>query len=273
VSETTHLFDRDGRIWIPTSATVGPWSDEALHGGPVAALCVGAAEELVPSTEETPLVTTRLTLDLLRPVPTAPLEVVAQVTKRGRRVQLVRVEILVQGKQTAVATVQRTVPKDVELPDLEGTGASLTPPPDLPELFDEPDMGAFGPRLVPFYRETTRMRTPHPQGIYARQPIVAWLKIDAQLTPEIPLSNAAAVSAAADYGNALGAPISPGTPMLFPNADLTVHLTRDPFDGWVRMEPTTCWLEHGIGHTSCQLHDRQGLLGTSTVTLALDNLG
>lgn len=261
------LFVREQNIWMPQEATVGPWSPDALHGGPVAALCVAAAEELVPDPE---MITTRLTLDLVRPVPTRPLEVTTSILKGGRRVALIDVQIAAEGATVAFARVQRTRWTPVTLPEMRDSGAELLPPPDLPSDFEALDTSLAPRRPAPFLSLATELRTPRGVGVYEARSTTAWLRVFAHLTPGAPLSPAAAVVAAADYGNALGAPAIPGrTGVLFPNADLTVHLARAPESGWIRMQPATTWLEQGIGHTRCDLSDERGMLGTSSVTLPL----
>lgn len=262
------LFHRDGSTWTPQTAAVGPWSPNQLHGGPVAALCVSIAEELLPGEQ---WATSRLTLDFVRPVPTQPLAVESRVRKKGRRVSLIEIEISAIGKSIATALVQRISMATVELPSLAGSSVELDPPSDMPDDFLPVNFDLATAEPPPFVRLATEMRTPRPEGIYSHQPTEAWVQVFADLTPGIPLSPSAAVAAAADYTNALGAPAIPGANMLFPNADLNVHLVRVPEDAWVRMSPVTSWQSHGIGHTRCDLWDRCGRLGTSTVTLALAN--
>ena len=72
----------DGR-WSPTDAARGPWSPEALHGGPSAALLARAVEPLLD-----PLQPVRLTVELLRPVPVAPLTVETEELRPGRKVRM-----------------------------------------------------------------------------------------------------------------------------------------------------------------------------------------
>jgi acyl-CoA thioesterase len=265
------LYVRDGETWIPQEACVGPWSPEALHGGPVAALCVSAAEVLLPGEQ---LVTTRISLDLVKPVPMQPLMVEARLIKTGRRVHLVDVTIRHDGKEVALARVQRTSYAEVRLPDLSRSGLDIGPPPDRPEdmiLFDQ----ATAPdRPGNFSRLATEFRTATDLGIYKAGVKVAWLNVYADLTPGVPLSNAAAVAAASDYTNALGAPAMPSqVGLLYPNADLTLYLVRKPVSHWVRLAPTSTWHEHGIGHSRCALWDEKGMLGTSAVTLPLMEKG
>ncbi|MBL9122587.1 MAG: thioesterase family protein [Planctomycetaceae bacterium] len=266
-SPVAALFVREGNLWTPQEASVGPWSPDALHGGPVAALAVSCAEELAPGDD---FITTRLSLDFVRPVPTRPLTVTTSLLKGGRRVVLVDLQISDGEKVVAFARVQRTRRTSVVLPEMRDTGAELTPPPDLPSDFDELDTSLAPRRPAPFLRLATELRTPRGVGVYEPRSTVAWLRVYADLCPGVALSPAAAVAAAADYGNALGAPAIPGkTGVLFANADLTVHLARHPASGWVRMQPATTWLEQGIGHTRCDLSDELGMLGTSAVTLPL----
>lgn len=261
------LFVRAGNVWSPQEACIGPWSPDALHGGPVSALCVSAAEELAPGDD---FITSRLTLDFIRPVPTRPLTVTSNILKGGKRVILVDIQIADCATPVAFARVQRTRQLSVTLPELRDTGVEQIPPPDLPSSFDPLDTSLAPRRPAPFLRLATELRTPRGVGVYEPRSTVAWLRVFADLCPGVPLSPAAAVVAAADYGNALGAPAIPGkTPVLFPNADLTVHLARHPHSGWVRMQPATTWLEAGIGHTRCDLSDEHGMLGTSSVTLPL----
>ena len=67
------LFQPDGEQVVPTEFARGPWTPDALHGGPVAALLARAVES-VPTDE--PMHVTRLTVELLRPVPLTPLAVI-----------------------------------------------------------------------------------------------------------------------------------------------------------------------------------------------------
>ncbi|MBX7167283.1 MAG: thioesterase family protein [Pirellulales bacterium] len=261
------FFEREQNRWFPQRAAVGPWSSESLHAGPVAALCVTLGEELVPGDD---WVTTRLTMDLLRPVTTQPLEVGSRIVKAGRRVTLLEITLSQENKFTASAFVQRTRQQDFTLPPLEGTGVELQPPPDRPENFAPLNFDGRQPRLAPFVDEASEIRTQVPGAMYKPTPSAAWIRVFAELLPGRPLSHTAAVAAAADCGNAFGAPIGLESPQyLFMNADLTLHLARAPEEPWVRMAPESVWLDHGIGQTRCALCDRRGMLGTSVVTLPL----
>src|SRR5437899_12859568 len=80
------LFERDGTRFVPTELCRGPWSPDAQHGGPPAALLARAAERFEGG-EEMPVA--RLTVELLRPVPLVPLTVPLRWARPGRKVQTV----------------------------------------------------------------------------------------------------------------------------------------------------------------------------------------
>src|SRR4051812_21664912 len=99
------LFTSDGGgAWMPTDLARSPWSPQSLHRGPVAALVARAVEALdAPA----PMDPARFTLELLRPVPVAPLRVEATVIRPGRNVQLAEVEVQAGGSVVARARVLR----------------------------------------------------------------------------------------------------------------------------------------------------------------------
>jgi len=91
------LFVRDPsdpNLYHPTGLTRGPWSPDAQHGGPPAALLAMALEahdddkapRNPPDSDEANFAA-RLNVELLRPVPLTPLrEIVAEPADRASRV-------------------------------------------------------------------------------------------------------------------------------------------------------------------------------------------
>src|SRR5579884_4175686 len=84
MTQAVFLPAQDGRF-VASDLSRGPWDPGAQHGGAPAALLMRAFERL-PAGED--LVLTRVTYELLRPVPLGELLVVAEVVRGGRRVQL-----------------------------------------------------------------------------------------------------------------------------------------------------------------------------------------
>src|SRR5665213_4139911 len=92
------LFVPDGDGYLPTDLARGPWSPDALHGGPVAALVTRAVEQRAT---DDGLQLARVTVELLRPVPLAPLTVATSLVRPGRKVQLV--DVVVEAGDVEVA--------------------------------------------------------------------------------------------------------------------------------------------------------------------------
>lgn len=85
-SSTQSVYRRDGAYFLPTGLSRGPWDERAQHGGAPAALLAHLAQEAAGED----FVLARLTFELTRPIPIAPLTVVAEASrgKTARRVQL-----------------------------------------------------------------------------------------------------------------------------------------------------------------------------------------
>src|SRR3546814_7532538 len=80
------VFSPDGDRWMPSPIAVGPWDPGSLHGGPPTALVGRVLLDHEPG--DTQWFLSRLTVELIRPVPLAPLKVDVTMRRPGRRVQL-----------------------------------------------------------------------------------------------------------------------------------------------------------------------------------------
>src|ERR671919_2593966 len=76
------LFTPRGPDFVPTEHTRGPWDPRHQHGGAVAALVARAVER----TAGPDFGVTRLTVELMRPVPLETLAIDVSVLRPGRRV-------------------------------------------------------------------------------------------------------------------------------------------------------------------------------------------
>ena len=113
----------DGRF-LPTELCRGPWSPDAQHGGPPAALLARAVERFGGGDE---MQVARLTVELLRPVPLAPLALAASFARPGRKVQLVEAALRAGDVEVARALALRIRRLPLALPpDL---AAGPVPPP------------------------------------------------------------------------------------------------------------------------------------------------
>ena len=131
------FYERDGDLFRATELTRGPWDPGAQHAGPPAAL-LGFAIEQLPDDAEFQV--GRLTFEILRSVPIAPLRVEARVARPGRRVQMVEAElsdpggeVLMRARGWRLRTARLELPGEALLasqppaPPEEGTAAEFFP--------------------------------------------------------------------------------------------------------------------------------------------------
>ena len=107
------LYSVDQDTAIPSEYTAGPWDDRLQHGGAPTALIAWAAERLVP---REPMQVVRITVDLLRPVPIAPLQIRAEVVREGRKIQLCAVTLLHENVVVVRASVLKIRRAQFDLP-------------------------------------------------------------------------------------------------------------------------------------------------------------
>lgn len=270
----TSLFTRDGDAFLPTALTTSPWSDDALHGGPVAALLADALEQ-VPTAG--PMFPARFTLELLRPVGLEPMTIETRVVRGGRKVQVL--EALLLPVRAPDAPVARASLQQIQRADVTIDPAVLDPNgperdrPPAPENCPR-QHGAFTDRDVAVRYHNTAVEHRSPEALFLRDgPAVDWIRIIPDLLPDHPLTPLARVVGAADFGNGISR-ILPFPQYLFINPDLTVYLYRLPVDEHVcldaitRLDPTAG--AGSVGLAESALFDRHGRIGRSLQSLLID---
>jgi hypothetical protein len=271
-AEVPALYVPDGERLVPTIATRGPWSLDAQHGGPVAALVCRAAEAVDPpyGDEQRPMAVVRLTVELMRPVPLTPLSVRTSLRRSGRRVQLVEVLVLDGEQEVALGTVLRlriaNVPVDgaVPAPGTAPDGVPAPPPPsdDVPSFRDDRfewlDTIGIDVRFVS-------------GGFYVPGPAAAWFRLRVPIVAGEEPTPAQRVAAAADSGSGVGAALTFGQ-HTFLNPELTVHLAREPQGEWVGVQAGTMLDTRGSGVTTSRLWDLGGVIGQASQALLVQQV-
>ncbi len=259
------LFLPDADRFLPTELARGPWSPDSLHGGPVAALL---AREAARVAAQGPMLAARLTIELLRPVPLAPLSLSSRVLRPGRRVQLVEASIAAAGQDVARATVLRIRAADVPLPAEArdaAAGGRIAPPEGLPTM---PAAARFASPMVAYHSHATEHRAAC--GSWTDPgPMTDWIRLLCPVVAGEAPSPLQRVAAAADFGNGVSA-VLPFERYVFINPDLTIHLHRMPVDEWVCLEAVTYAGESGLGTAESALHDRRGRIGRSVQSLLIE---
>ena len=87
-----------------------------------------------------------------------------------------------------------------------------------------------------------------------------WISSEHELVVDEPSGPLASFLRLVDTANGIAVRELP-TVWMYPNVDLTVHLFRQPLDGWVGFDTTVSWGPTGLGVTSTVLHDRAGPVG------------
>lgn len=253
------LYLPDGDRFLPTQLTAGPWSPDAQHGGPVAALVVRAIERH----EAGDFLAARLTLELLRPVPLAPLAVRTRTTRPGRKVQLVEAHVEADGVEVARATGLRIRRAPVVLP--EGLPPSAPAPAPGPEdaVRHEPWGGWEG-----FHNAGAELRFAS-GGFFQPGPATAWIRLTVPVVAGEAPTGAMRAAAAADFGNGISSVLPFGT-WVFINPDLTVSLHREPVGEWICLRARTTPTSIGVGLAEGDLFDVDGAVGRSQQSLVVE---
>jgi hypothetical protein len=99
-------------------------------------------------------------------------------------------------------------------------------------------------------------------------PARVWMRLRHPLLPGEELTSLARLAATADFGNGIGAAL-PFERFLFINADLTVHLQRQPRGEWIGLDARTLLPSGGTGLAESVLHDVHGTVGRAFQTLVV----
>jgi hypothetical protein len=258
------FYEPDGDRFVSTELTRGPWDPGSQHAGPPAALIGREVERLgggrIGGEGGPPAQVGRITYEVMRSVPIAPLRVEAKIVRPGRRVEMFEAaltddpgELLMRAQGWRL----RTEPVDFEAPT---TTAEAPPGPE------EGEPGEFfhtgydvGYHAAMEYRFT--------EGAFMeRGPATVWMRMAVPLLPGEEPTPLQRVLAAADSGNGVSAALD-WSRYLFINVDLSVHLHRMPEGEWVCLDSVTLPEPNGVGMADTRLLDERGPIGRATQTL------
>jgi hypothetical protein len=260
----TALFEAAGEgLWLPTDWARGPWTPDALHGGPTAALLTRAVEAL-PSDGR--MQVARITIELLRPVPVAPLRVEAAVLRPGRKIQLAGASAWAGEVEVARAMSMRIRAAAVDVPEAAAQSDEADGPPPPPAGLPRPK---YEGEYTAFHSHGVEMR--FVTGFtYEPGPATVWIRLCRPVVPDEEPSPAQRVAAVADFGNGVSS-IVPFDRYLFINPDLTIHLLRPPVGEWICLDARTRLSPaDGMGMAESALYDERGRVGRSVQSLLLD---
>jgi len=259
---TDAVFVPDGDLLVPQPIARAGWYADALHGGPVAAGFARAVER-IPA--PVPMTVTRITVDLLRPVPTAPLAITMRVVREGRRIQIVEGEMETGGVVVARASAMRIRTADVPVPEHQRRDLPIPP-----ERFETRPLGRLGDEEGQWFH-VAAVEARFAEGDWLDPgPTTAWMRLTIPLVAGEETTPLQRVIAVSDFGNGLSRVLPAG--WLYINSDLTVHLRRAPLSDWICLRSRTDLGDDGVGLAQSELFDEQGDLGHALQSLVVDRL-
>jgi len=264
------LFHADGADVVPTEMARGPWTPDALHGGPVAALLARAVES-VPTDE--PSHVARLTVELLRPVPLDSLSVSVSVSRPGRKVQLIDARISSRDRDVAWGRALRI---RLQPPDSPAESSPATGPvPGAHGAPPGPGDGYRTPAPIGDYRafHNAGAELQYVAGAFDRLgPATVWVRLAVPVVPGETPTPLQRVMAAADFGNGVSAELD-FAHHVFINPDLTVYLHRPAVGEWVCLDASTTIGIPGVAVAQSALWDARGPIGRSLQSLLVEPRG
>ena len=254
------LFAGDGNHFLPSELAASAWGSDVLHGGPVAALVARAAEDALPDPALQPA---RLTVDLFRAVPRAPLTTSVELIRQGRRIVVARISVLADDLEVTRGQVMFLRPTQ------GATTHPIAPPPGPDGLATE-----IGVTRAPLANGLsgglhTLVETRWPDVDESRRGTLMWVRLPFAVfegEQPTPFQRLACVS---DFGNALANYVAnwqdpqDQRKASFINTDISVHLLRQPEGEWLCLEADRSTHAAGLGLVEVTHYDQLGYCGRS----------
>ncbi len=253
------VFTSEKGKWQPAPQSMGPFG--GMHGGAVSGLLTGELETLASDAGHGPAISA--TVYLVRPAPATLVETRPVAIREGGRVAVYENELWANDKLQAKASMcfLKDVPAGSEIsgivPDIHGsvTDAPLLDPADLPawEFPRTPKAQSF--------LNAVDIRDDRNGTIWIRatRPLFDTATPFASTISFADFSTLFSVVATGERPNAGG----------WPNADLSMHLSRLPEGPWIGIKTRSDWFPDGRGMTESEIHDVYGRIGRSTQAVVL----
>ncbi|HUQ60219.1 thioesterase family protein [Lentzea sp.] len=237
-------------VYRSTEHTVGPWGPDSQHLGPPSALLVRSLQALRPSLS-------RVTFEVLGPVPVADLTVSTSVERPGRSVELLSASLSCNGRVALTARAWHIVGSDTTA--VAGGEAPSLAPPDSAVPMEIPDHWGGGYlAAVEWLSVSGGIFTPGDAQVWARPRVSVVEGSEASPLERLfaVVDSASGVSSRVDIRKWYAI-----------NTDLTVHLHRQPVGEWVGMDARTTIGPDGVGVATSVVHDVEGPVGTTAQAL------
>lgn len=239
----------DGK-WHPTPCAMGPFG--GLHGGVVSGLLSSELEAQGSAKGWGQPVSA--TAYLVRPAPLEEFETRTEIVREGARLTVAENGLIAGGKLRS--KVSMAFLKDVPVP-------GMVPHADDPSNPDALTTWDFQPVFnTQTYLSAVDVRDD-------RDARMVWVR------PRQPLISASTpfgqTIAIADYATLFVTYLDGERPKAggWPNADISLHLSRLPEGDWIGVRPRSSWHPNGTGFTEAEIFDARGWIGRSGQSVAL----
>ncbi len=250
VEESAPVVERIGDAWRPTRHAMGPFG--GLHGGVVSGLLTSELEAMAASKGWGQPVSA--TAYLVRPAPLEDFETQTEIVREGARLTVVENSLVAGGKLRS--KVSMAFLNDVPVPDMvpyadEHSAPDKLSPWDFVPIFD------FKTYLSAV--EVRDDRDARMVWVRPKQPLIS---------SPTPFGQTMAI---ADYATLFVTYLDGERPKAggWPNADISLHLSRLPEGEWIGVRPRSSWHPNGTGFTEAEIYDARGWIGRSGQSVAL----
>ncbi|HEY1573716.1 MAG TPA: acyl-CoA thioesterase domain-containing protein [Pseudonocardiaceae bacterium] len=248
----------DGEF-VPAPHASSWWAATMLHGRLLGGLLARAVER-AHGTDE--LHVSRLTVDLFRNAPFAPVRVDTVRVRDGRRIRVAEAIAEVGGEPVAKASAVLLRLGEQPPGRVPATPAWDAPP---PEHMPPPRQTRYPTRAWRFTEDNAQIRHWSARG---RRRI--WLRETCELVAGEPISPLVRAALAADSASPLAHAADSG--LEFINADYTLYLGRLPVGDTIGLESGGHTSDRGVAVGHCTMHDLTGPVGYC-MTAAVANPG
>jgi hypothetical protein len=272
------FFERDpskSNLYHPTPHARGPWDPSTLHGRVISGLLAYEAETNHNTPQEIEdFQVSRITVDMFRVPPMAPVMLAGEVVRTGRRIKVIDVHLTTEYPEKGRIEIARaTVVMLRKTQNLKGT--IWTPP--------KWDINAPDENLPMSHeidgRKPTKGHKPIWQTLEVapgapHQPIQsgtggtigrrrAWIRETHELIAGEITSPIVRVAQVADVANPFANSGTHG--LAYINADVSLYLHRNPEGNWIGIENSYHGADNGTAVGTVTLYDKMGNIGSATV--------
>lgn len=240
-----YFEEKDGQF-LPAPAARGPWDPDSLSGSVIVSLLAFAIEREVNMAEYMPA---RLTVDMYRLPDFSPIDIRVRVVRDGYRIKVIDTEFFANGESMARASCQllrKTANPEVRVWQPENWDVPA------PEDLDAPD-DSWGRKRRVINGQMNE---------YGKKQM--WLAEERELVRGTELTPWMRVVLVADLTNPWANSGDGGLGYI--NSDVTLYLHRLPVDEWLGIDVVNHGATEGVALGECWLYDRQGRIGSSSVT-------